>query len=146
MPSLTPFIWFNDQAHAAAKFYKTVFKTKAKILRLDGMSARFRILGQDFFALNGGPHYQLNPAFSMFLECKTQKEIDYYWKKLTAGGVVMQCGWLTDKFGLTWQVIPADLGKLIGDKNPEKAGRAMQAMLKMKKLDIKALRKAHAGK
>jgi predicted 3-demethylubiquinone-9 3-methyltransferase (glyoxalase superfamily) len=100
----------------------------------------------EFIALNGGPHYKFSPAVSFFVNCQTQKEINYYWKKLSAGGKFQKCGWLQDKFGLSWQIIPSILGDLLGDDDQEKAGRAMAAMLKMKKLDIAKLKKAHAGR
>lgn len=155
MPSITPFLWFDDNAEAAMKFYKSIFKgTKVLSVSRMGpgkkakvMGVSFQILGQKFHALNGGPHYKLNEAFSIYLDCKTQKEVDSYWNKLLkGGGRPSRCGWLTDRFGVTWQVIPDILPKLIGDKDGAKAQRAVQAMLGMVKIDIAALKKAHAGK
>ena len=143
---ITPFLWFDGQAGAAAKFYTSVFK-RAKILSQSPMSTTFQLEGQKFMALNGGPHFKFNEAVSFFVQCGTQREVDYFWKKLTSGGgEESRCGWLKDKFGLSWQVVPSILGDLIGDDNEEKAGRAMQAMMKMKKLIIADLKKAHAGR
>jgi predicted 3-demethylubiquinone-9 3-methyltransferase (glyoxalase superfamily) len=144
MPKITPFLWFDGKAHEAAKFYVSIFKKKSKILELTPMLALFRLQGQDFYALNGGPHYKLTPAFSLFVSCKTQKEVDYYWKKLLAGGKASRCGWLTDKYGLSWQIIPEILGKLLNDKDKKKANLVMQAMLQMVKLDTKKLKEAYA--
>jgi len=142
---IRPFLWFDGQAEQAARFYTSIFK-KSKILSVNPMSATFRLEGLEFIALNGGPHYKFSPAVSFFVNCQTQKEINYYWKKLSAGGKFQKCGWLQDKFGLSWQIIPSILGDLLGDEDEEKAGRAMAAMLKMKKLDIAKLKKAHAGR
>jgi predicted 3-demethylubiquinone-9 3-methyltransferase (glyoxalase superfamily) len=110
------------------------------------MSVTFRLDGQTLFALNGGPHYKFNEAVSFFISCKDQKEVDYYWNRLIKGGKPSRCGWLKDKYGLSWQVIPQDLGKFLGDKDPVKADRVMQAMLKMVKLNVAGLRKAYAAK
>lgn len=145
MKKITPFLWFDGQAETAAKFYVSIFKN-SKISASSPMSTNFTLDGLDFIALNGGPLYQFSPAVSFFVSCKTQKEIDYFWKKLSRGGKVMQCGWLTDKYGVTWQIIPDVLGKLIGDKDENKASRAMKAMLKMKKIQIDKLKKAHRGR
>ena len=149
MQKITPFLWFDKQAEAAARFYTSVFKN-SKILTVspgpDGvpMVVNFQLEGEEFIALNGGPQFKLNEAFSLVINCRTQQEIDYYWSKLTAdGGQESQCGWLKDKFGLSWQVVPVQLGKLLSDRDPKRAGAAMQAMLKMKKLDIAALVRAH---
>jgi predicted 3-demethylubiquinone-9 3-methyltransferase (glyoxalase superfamily) len=142
---ITPFLWFNARAEQAAKFYTSVFK-QSKILWSSAMSARFRLEGQEFIAFNGGPEFKFSPAISFLIRCKTQDEIDYYWRRLSAGGKIQQCGWLIDKFGVSWQVVPSILGDLINDKNEAKAGRVMQAMLKMKKLDFAKLKKAYAGK
>ena len=109
------------------------------------MSATFQLEGQEFFALNGGPHFKFTPAISMFVDCKTQQEVDELWEKLSAGGSNQQCGWLQDKFGLSWQIIPSALGELMNDPDPVKAGRVMQAMLKMTKIDIEGLKRAHKG-
>ena len=153
MQRITPFLWFDTQAEDAAKFYTSIFR-KSKLGRItrygDGapmpkgtvMTAPFRIEGVDFVALNGGPHYKITPAVSFVVNCATQKEVDYYWDKLIAGGEPSQCGWLTDKFGVSWQIVPKNLGALLFNKDPKKAGRAMQAMLAMKKLDIAALERA----
>lgn len=158
MPRITPFLWFDDDAEEALKFYASIFKN-AKILDVvrygEGtpmpkgtlMTASFELEGQRIAVMNGGPHYELTPAFSLFVSCKTQPEIDRYWTALLrGGGTPMRCGWLTDRFGVSWQVVPKILPELLGDDDPEKAGRAMQAMLKMVKLDIAKLRVAHAGK
>jgi predicted 3-demethylubiquinone-9 3-methyltransferase (glyoxalase superfamily) len=155
MPKLTPFLWFDTQALEAAKFYVSVFKKKSKILKVahyaEGgpgpkgsvMVVDFQLEGQRFQALNGGPHFKLSPAFSFVVECKTQKEVDSYWKKLTAGGgAPSQCGWLTDKFGLSWQIVPDVLAKLYSSKDKAKVARVMAAMMKMIKLDIAALKAA----
>jgi predicted 3-demethylubiquinone-9 3-methyltransferase (glyoxalase superfamily) len=144
MQQVTPFLWFKDKAQEAAKFYVSVFKG-AKLVDSNPMSATLRLKDQTLILFNGGPHYKLTPAFSLFISCKTQKEVDYYWSKLTKGGEESRCGWLVDKFGVSWQVIPEILGPCISDPDPAKAGRAMQAMLKMRKIDIKALKKAHTG-
>jgi len=109
------------------------------------MSATFKIAGQEFMALNGGPVYSFTPAISLFVDCKTQQEVDDLWEKLSAGGEKGQCGWLKDKFGLSWQIVPTVLGELLGDKDAEKSGRVMQAMLKMTKLDIAGLQRAYTG-
>lgn len=142
---ITPFLWFDGQAEKAARFYVSIFKN-SRILSTDAMSATFRLEGQEYIAFNGGPQFKFTPAISLFVSCKTQAEVDYFWRKLSAGGRTQPCGWLKDKFGVSWQVIPSILGDLLGDDDREKAGRALQAMLKMKKLDIAKLKKAHAGK
>jgi len=153
---ITPFLWFDNNLEEAMNFYAGVFK-EVEIFHVsragDGapvpsgtvMSASFRINGQDFLGLNGGPMYKFTEAVSFFIQCNNQEEIDYYWEKLTAGGEESMCGWLKDKFGLSWQVIPSVLGQLLGSPDPEKAGRAIQAMLQMRKLDIAALQAAHDG-
>jgi len=110
------------------------------------MTIEFEIEGQDFIALNGGPHFKFNEAVSFVVSCKTQTEVDYYWNKLSAGGKEVQCGWLKDKFGLSWQIVPTILGELMSDKDPVKSQRVMKAMLKMVKLDINKLKAAYAGK
>src|SRR5882672_70155 len=138
---ITPFLWYDDNAEEAARFYVSVFKG-SKIVRATPMSVEFNLAGQDFFALNGGPHYKLTPAFSMFVSCRTQKDVDELWETLSKVGRKDKCGWLADKYGLSWQVIPTRLGELMGDKDPEKAGRVVQAMLKMTKIDIKGLERA----
>ena len=161
MQKITPFLWFNDNADEAVKFYTSIFKKSkiGKIARYDEagekaagrpagsvMMIEFEIEGQDFIALNGGPHFKFNEAVSFVVSCKTQTEVDYYWNKLSAGGKEVQCGWLTDKFGLSWQIVPTILGELMSDKDPVKSQRVMEAMLKMVKLDINKLKAAYAGK
>ncbi len=148
MQKIVPFLWFDGQAEEAAKFYVSIFKN-SKMLRVmpgpDGkvMSVTFQLEAQEFYALNGGPQFKFTPAISLFVNCETQQDVDDLWKKLSAGGSEEQCGWLKDKYGLSWQIIPTVLGKLLGDKNPKKANAAMQAMLKMKKIDIAGLQQAY---
>lgn len=155
MQKITPFLWFDTQALEAAKFYVSVFKKSSKILRVSRygegapgpkgsvMVVEFQLEGQRFQALNGGPHFKFSPAFSFFVSCKTQKEVDGYWKKLLAGGgEPSRCGWLTDKFGLSWQIVPEVLGTLMASKDAAKATRVMTAMLTMVKLDVGALEAA----
>jgi len=144
MQKIVPFLWFDGQAEEAATFYVSLFKN-SKILSVTPMSVTFQLEGQPFYALNGGPQYKFTPAISLFVNCETQQEVDDLWKKLSASPADEQCGWLKDKYGLSWQIIPAILGKLMGDKNPKKAGAAVQAMLKMKKIDIKGLQRAFDG-
>ena len=154
MQKIVPFLWFDGNAEEAMNFYVSIFKD-SKILNVSRygdagpgpkgtvMSASFQLEGQPFYALNGGPQFKFNPAVSLFVNCETQQEVDALWAKLTAGGGSEQpCGWLQDKYGLSWQIIPSALGKMLGDKNPKRAGAAMQAMLKMKKIDIKGLQEA----
>jgi predicted 3-demethylubiquinone-9 3-methyltransferase (glyoxalase superfamily) len=157
MPKVTTFLWFNDNAQEAANHYVSVFKN-AKITTpmrthdshdsTDSPSRRitsvtFQIGEQEFIAFNGGPHFQLNEAVSLFVSCETQPEVDELWAKLSAGGQPSRCGWLKDKFGLSWQIVPVILGKLLHDNDPVKAKRVMEAMLQMGKLDIAALQKAY---
>lgn len=151
MQKITPFLWFNNNLDEALNFYSGVFKD-AKIGNImrqqpDGpaFSATFQLNGQDFMALNGGPMFKFTPAVSFFVSCKNQEEVDYYWEKLTEGGLEEQCGWLRDKFGLSWQIIPEALGEYLYDTDPEKANSAMQAMLGMKKIVIEDLKRAHDG-
>jgi predicted 3-demethylubiquinone-9 3-methyltransferase (glyoxalase superfamily) len=154
---IMPCLWFDDRIEDAVNFYTSVFPN-AKITNMSRygdagplpkgkvMTATFELDGVEFMALNGGPQFRFTEAISFFVKCKDQAEVDYYWEKLTAdGGAESQCGWLKDKFGLSWQIIPDALGRYLGDKDPAKAGRAMQAMLRMKKIDIESLRRAHAG-
>ncbi len=141
---IRPFLWFDGQAEQAAKFYTSIFK-RSKTVSVSPMSATFRLEGQEFIGFNGGPQFRFTPAISFFVSCNTQNEVDYFWKKLSVGGKIQQCGWLQDKFGVSWQIVPSILGDLLGDDDDEKAKRAMEAMLKMKKLDIAKLKKAHAG-
>ena len=154
---ITPFLWFDTQAEEAMKFYTTVFKNSkvGTIARYSEvgpgpagfvMTATFELEGQEFIALNAGPHFKFNEAISFVIDCKDQQEVDYYWEKLTAdGGQESQCGWLKDKFGLSWQVVPSILSKLYSSGDAEKSKRVMQAMMKMKKMDIAALQKAYDG-
>jgi predicted 3-demethylubiquinone-9 3-methyltransferase (glyoxalase superfamily) len=145
MQKITPFLWFDGQAEEAARFYTSIFK-KSKIESISPMSATFRLDGVKFIALNGGPQFKFTEAISFFVSCKTQKEIDYFWQKLSAGGEKSRCGWLKDRFGVSWQIVPAILGELLNDEDDEKSNRVMQAMLKMTKLDIKKLKQAAKGK
>ena len=149
MQKITPFLWFNDNAEEAMNFYVATFKN-AKILHFmcgaDGkiFGGGFEIDGQEFKVLNGGPLYSFTPAISLFVNCETQEEVDELWSKLTAdGGSESRCGWLKDKYGLSWQIIPSCLGKYLGDPNPVKAKNAMQAMMQMGKIIIKDLQAAH---
>lgn len=148
MQKITTFLTYNDQAEEAATLYTAIFKD-SKIMRVTRsgpagpvMSVVFQLDGQEFYALNGGTHFTFSPGISLFVHCDTQAELDEYWEKLSEGGAKGQCGWLTDKFGVSWQIVPSRLGELLGNKDPEKAKRAMQAMLKMTKLDIAALEAA----
>ena len=154
MQKITPFLWFNGQAEEAMHFYVSIFKN-SKILSvtrygdagpgLKGsvMSATFQLEGQTFYALNGGPQYAFTPAISLFVNCETQAEVDELWEKLPQGGRPSRCGWLQDKYGLSWQIIPGVLGKMLGDKDPKRANRVMQAMLQMDKIDINRLQAAY---
>lgn len=161
MQKIIPFLWFDDKAQEAAKFYTSVFKNSGilDVARYDAESAkasgmpkgsvmtvRFRIEGQDFIALNGGPVFTFSQAISFLVDCSTQQEVDRLWNRLSAGGEKQQCGWLRDKYGVSWQVVPSALDRMLRDKNAQKAQRVMKAMLAMKKIDIKALKKAYAGK
>ncbi len=154
MQKIAPFLWFNDNAEEAMNFYVSVFKN-SKIVSTNRygdagpgpkgtlMSGTFQLEGQEFYALNGGPQFKFTEAISLFVNCETQQEVDELWAKLTAdGGEESQCGWLKDKFGLSWQIIPTALGEMLGDKDPERSKRVMEAMLKMRKIDIKALEQA----
>jgi predicted 3-demethylubiquinone-9 3-methyltransferase (glyoxalase superfamily) len=145
MQKITPFLWFESQANEAAQFYTTVFKN-CKIVSSNPMSTTFELEGVNYTAFNGGPHYKLTPSFSLFISCDTQEEVDMYWDKLLeGGGREDKCGWLQDRYGVSWQVIPKGLEQLLFDADREKGQRAMDAMMTMKKLDIAALRKAHYG-
>ncbi len=145
MQKITPFLWFDGQAAEAAKFYTGIFKI-SKIENLSPMMAAFQLDGVKFIALNGGPQFKFTEAISFFVSCQTQKEIDYFWEKLSAGGKKSRCGWLKDKFGVSWQIVPPILGELLNDADESKSQRVMQAMLQMDKLDIKTLKQAyHAG-
>jgi predicted 3-demethylubiquinone-9 3-methyltransferase (glyoxalase superfamily) len=157
MQKITPFFWFDDNAEEAANFYTAIFKNSkiGKIARYgeEGekvagrpkgsvMTVEFELEGQEFVALNGGPHFKFTEAISFVVNCQTQEEVDYYWEKLSVGGKEVQCGWLKDKYGLSWQIVPTVLGELLSDKDAAKSQRVMQAMLKMVKLDIKKLKQA----
>jgi predicted 3-demethylubiquinone-9 3-methyltransferase (glyoxalase superfamily) len=153
MQKITPFLWFDGNAEDAMNFYVSIFKNSkvGSVSRYGDagpgpkggvMSATFQLEGQEFMALNGGPHYKFTPAISLFVNCETQAEVDELWERLSAGGRKDRCGWLQDKFGLSWQIIPSALPRLLGDKDPAKAQRAMQAMLQMDKIDIKRLEEA----
>jgi predicted 3-demethylubiquinone-9 3-methyltransferase (glyoxalase superfamily) len=149
MKKITPFLWFDTQAEEAMNFYVSVFKNSRVLGVTPGpsgiaQSVNFELEGQEFIALNAGPQFKFNESISFLVDCKTQGEVDELWDKLTAdGGEESMCGWLKDKFGLSWQIIPTALGQLLGDPDPEKAGRVMQAMLKMQKIDIKTLQEAY---
>ena len=156
MQKISPFLWFDSNAEEAANFYVAIFKD-SKILKIarygeagpgpagSVMVVNFQIEGQDFIALNGGPLFKFSEAISFVINCQTQEEVDHYWNKLTAGGgQESQCGWLKDKYGLSWQVTPTILGELLADKNQKTAQRVMQAMLQMKRIDIAALKRAAA--
>lgn len=149
MQKITPFLWFDDNAEEAINFYTSIFK-EAKIINERRMgdklfTATIQLEGQEFMVLNGGPMYKFTPAVSFFVKCGTQAEVDYYWDKLLVGGSEDMCGWLRDKFGLSWQIIPDALGTYLGGADPAGAQRAMQAMLKMRKLDVAALKAAYEG-
>ena len=145
MQKITPFLWFDGKAEEAAKFYTSIFEN-SKIVSITEMSATFQLDGLEFIAFNGGPTFTFSPAVSFFVRCETQQEIDYLWEKLSAGGETQRCGWLKDKFGVSWQIVPPILGELLNDEDDEKSNRVMQAMLKMSKLDIKELEEAYEGK
>src|ERR1700683_81188 len=154
MQKITPFLWFDGKAEEAMSFYTSIFKnSKALGIRRygeagpgpkgSGMSAQFELEGQEFIALHGGPPFPFTPAISFYVNCETQEEVDELWQKLSEGGKPNQCGWLTDKFGLTWQIVPSALGRMLADKDPQKAARVMKAMLQMTKLDTEKLKKAY---
>jgi predicted 3-demethylubiquinone-9 3-methyltransferase (glyoxalase superfamily) len=154
MQKITTFLWFDDQAEEAMNFYASLFKN-SKVLSVNRfgdevpgpkgkvITATFQLDGQEFMALNGGPQFHFTEAISLFVDCETQGEVDELWEKLSAGGEKGQCGWLKDKYGLSWQIVPRALGEMLNDKDPEKAKRVLQAMLLMKKIDIKALKQAY---
>jgi predicted 3-demethylubiquinone-9 3-methyltransferase (glyoxalase superfamily) len=162
LPKITPFLWFDTQAEEAANFYVSIFKNSRikGLARYDTeaaqasgqpkgsvMTVQFELDGQDFVALNGGPTFKFTEALSLVVNCESQDEIDHFWQKLSAGGgQEVECGWLKDRFGLSWQVVPADLEEMIQDKDPEKPKRVMAAVMKMKKLDMAELRKAYEGR
>jgi predicted 3-demethylubiquinone-9 3-methyltransferase (glyoxalase superfamily) len=157
MQKITPFLWFNDNAEEAMKFYVSVFKNSkiGRVARYGDagpgpkgtvMTASFQLEGQEFVALNGGPKFKFTEAISFVVNCETQKEVDELWKKLSEGGEKGRCGWLKDKFGLSWQIAPTALGKMFSDADPVRSQRVMKAMLQMDKLDIAGLKKAYEGK
>jgi len=139
---ITPFLWFDGKAQEAAKFYVSIFKN-SKITSITEMSVTFQLDGQEFFALNGGPQFKFTPAISFFVDCKDQKEVDELWEKLSKGGEKQRCGWLKDKYGLSWQVIPSILGEMLQDKDANKSNKVMEAMLQMDKIDIETLKQAY---
>jgi predicted 3-demethylubiquinone-9 3-methyltransferase (glyoxalase superfamily) len=157
MQKITPFLWFDGRAEEAVNFYVSIFKnSKIGTVNRYGehgpgpkgtvMIATFQIDGQEFIALNGGPQFKFSPAISFVVNCETQEEVDDFWEKLSAGGEKRQCGWLQDKFGISWQIVPTALPRLMSDPDCGKAGRAMQAMMQMTKIDIKKLEDAFQGK
>jgi predicted 3-demethylubiquinone-9 3-methyltransferase (glyoxalase superfamily) len=153
---ITPFLWFNNNAEEAIDFYMSIFKD-SKVLHVlrygdagpgpkgSIMSASFQLHGQEFMVLNGGPQFTFSPAISFFVKCETQAEVDNLWAKLSKGGTTNRCGWLQDKYGLSWQIIPTLLGELLQDKDAAKAGRVMQAMMQMDKIDLATLKQAYNG-
>lgn len=154
MPKITTCLWFDGQAEAAMNFYVSIFKdSKVGSVSRYGdagpgpkgsvMVVTFQLEGQEFMGLNGGPQYMFSPAISFMVNCKTQEEVDDLWDKLSEGGQIQQCGWLQDKYGVSWQIIPTALGEMMRDKDAEKSKRVMQAMLQMKKIDIAGLRRAY---
>jgi predicted 3-demethylubiquinone-9 3-methyltransferase (glyoxalase superfamily) len=156
MQKITPFLWFDDKAEEAANFYTSIFKN-SKILNIARygeagpgpkgtvMTVTFQLEGQEFMALNGGPHYTFSPAISFFVNCETQAEVDELWQKLSAGGREDRCAWLNDKFGVSWQIVPKALLELMQDKDPVKSQRVFKAMLQMIKIDIEGLKRAYRG-
>jgi predicted 3-demethylubiquinone-9 3-methyltransferase (glyoxalase superfamily) len=156
MQRIVPFLWFDSNAEEAANFYVSIFKS-SKIVSISRygetgpgprgsvMVVTFELDGQELMALNGGPQFKFSEAISLLVNCKNQDEVDYYWEKLSAGGQEVQCGWLKDKFGLSWQVFPTILGELLADKDPQKRERVMNAMLRMKKIDVAGLKRAAEG-
>ena len=144
MAKVSPFLWFEGNMQEAVTFYMSVFKD-AKLVSMNPAMATFELLGQRFLALNAHPHHKFNEAISFFIDCETQAEVDYYWDKLADGGGQQQCGWLKDRFGLSWQVIPKALGRFLMAEDREKANRVMQAMLKMKKIVVADLETAYRG-
>ena len=156
MQRISTCLWFDGKAEEAANFYMSIFKDSKVIdtmrwgdanpsLKGSVLAVTFEINGYEILALNGGPNFSFTPAISLFVKCKTQEEVDHYWNRLRDGGQPMKCGWLTDKFGVSWQIVPTILGEMLQDKDPAKANRVMQAMMQMVKLDIPTLQKAYAG-
>lgn len=161
LPRITPCLWFDTQAEEAANFYVSIFKSSrikglarydAEAAQASGqpkgsvMTVQFELDGQDFVALNGGPTFKFTEAISLVVNCESQDEIDHFWQKLSAGGQEVECGWLKDRFGVSWQVVPADIEEMLQDKDPEKPKRVMAAVMKMKKLDMAEMRKAYEGR
>jgi predicted 3-demethylubiquinone-9 3-methyltransferase (glyoxalase superfamily) len=156
MQKITPFLWFDSNAEEAATFYVSIFKdSRVTSVQRHGdagpgakgsvMSLEFQLEGQQFIALNGGPQFKFTPAISLFISCEAQEEVDALWERLLVGGAPQRCGWLQDRFGLSWQIIPAALGRLMADPDPVKSARVMQAMMKMVKIDVSELKRAHQG-
>jgi predicted 3-demethylubiquinone-9 3-methyltransferase (glyoxalase superfamily) len=158
MRKITPFLWFDDNAEEAAKFYVSIFKNSKitgvsrygeSAAKASGrpkgsvMTVDFELEGQPFVALNGGPVFSFTPAISLAVGCDTQKEIDELWEKLTDGGEEVECGWLKDKYGLSWQIVPAAIGEMISDRDPARSDRVMRAVVQMKKIDLESLKKAY---
>jgi len=157
MQKITPCLWFDHQAEEAARFYVSLFKNStigainhygegAPMPKGTVLTVRFQLDGQEYLALNGGPIFKFTEAVSFIVNCETQEEVDRMWDKLSEGGQVQQCGWLKDKFGLSWQIVPTALGKMLSDPEPGRTARVMKALLQMKKLDLKKLEEAYAGK
>ena len=155
MQKIRPFLWFDDNAEEAVEFYVSLFPDSKVVdvrrygdagpgLKGSVMSATFLLAGQEFMALNGGPHFSFTPAISFFVDCGTQAEVDDLWERLSEGGETQRCGWLRDRFGLSWQIVPTALGELLADPDPARSARVMNAMLQMDRIDIEALRRAHA--
>lgn len=154
MQNITPFLWFDNNAEEAMKFYMSIFKD-SKVINITRygdagpgpkgtvMTTRFELNGLEFVALNGGPQFKFTEAVSFVANCETQEEIDYFWEKLSAGGAKSRCGWLKDKFGLSWQVVPTALGEMVDEKDPAKSDRVMKALMQMDKLDLAALQRAY---
>ena len=150
MQKITPFLWFDGNAEEAIEFYTSIFKNARVTSLMPGpggktMGASFTLEGLEFMALNGGPMFKFTEAVSLYVNCESQEEVDYYWSRLGEGGTEQQCGWLKDKFGLSWQIIPSALSRMLQDKDRQRAGRAMQAMMQMVKIDIAGLQKAYDG-
>ena len=158
MQKITPFLWFDDRAEEAVRFYTSIFdNSKTGVITRYGaggadvsgrpagsvMTVAFELAGQEFIALNGGPHFKFTEAVSFVVHCETQQEVDDFWEKLSAGGEESQCGWLKDKFGLSWQIVPTVVSKLFSDTDPQRSQRVMQAILQMKKIDIATLQRAY---
>jgi predicted 3-demethylubiquinone-9 3-methyltransferase (glyoxalase superfamily) len=145
MQKVTPFLWFDNQAEEAMKYYVSIFPN-AKIINTNPMGGVFEISGQQFMTLNGGPLYKFTEAISLYVDCETQEEVDELWEKLSTGGEKGRCGWLKDKYGLSWQIIPSALWQLMRDPDQQKSGRVMQAMMGMTKIEIAELKKAYEQK